>query len=151
MDLTRNIGKFLRLLEWFSEAQLLYPTISNYKEVGCLFSNFRKKQILWNYAFDLFKVDIHNMNKTRYGYFHTYNEAKSALILGEERKASKTKKSSENKESKGNSSRLTNAENNKIKESKQKKNDQQSNNNSSANKNLSAECIYCRQDGHFSI
>ena len=92
MDPTHNVGKFLRLLEWFSEAQLLYPKIRNYKEVGCLLSNCRKKQILWNYAFDLFKGEIHNMNKTRCGYFHTYTEAKSVFILAEERKASKTKK-----------------------------------------------------------
>ena len=46
-----------------SEAQLLYPKISNEEEVGCLLSNSRKKQILWNYAFELFDDEIHNMKK----------------------------------------------------------------------------------------
>ena len=62
------------------------------------------------------------MNKTRYGYFHTYTEAKSAFILGEERKASKTNKSSEIMKSKDNSSGTANAGNNKNKESNQKEN-----------------------------
>ena len=63
MDPTYNFGIFLRLLEWFSEAQLLYPPISNYKEVGCLFSDSCKKHILWYYAFEMFEDEIHNMNK----------------------------------------------------------------------------------------
>ena len=46
MDLTHNFGTFLHLLEWFSEAQLLYLAIINDKEVGCLFSDYPKKQIL---------------------------------------------------------------------------------------------------------
>ena len=115
MDPTHNVGTFLRLLEWFPESQLLYPTISNEKEVGRLLSDSRKKHIPWNYAFKLFKDEIHNMNKTRYSDFHTYTEAKSAFILAEERKASKMNKSLETKKSKDNSSLAANAGNNKIK------------------------------------
>ena len=63
MDPTHNIGKFLRLLEWFSEAHLLYPTIIKNKEVGCLLYDSFKNQILWNYDFDLFVYEIQNMNK----------------------------------------------------------------------------------------
>ena len=29
MDPTHNVGTFIRLLEWFSETQIFYPTISN--------------------------------------------------------------------------------------------------------------------------
>ena len=90
----RLVGTFPRLLEWFSEAQLLYPTIGNNKEVGFLFSGSCKKQIIWNYAFELFEDGIHNMNKTRYRDFHTYTEAKSVFILAEEIKASNMNKSS---------------------------------------------------------
>ena len=88
MDPTHNVRKFLRLLELFSEAQLLYPTISNDKEVGCLFSDSCNNHILWNYSLELFKYDIHNTNKTCYIDFHTYTEAKNAFILAEEIKAS---------------------------------------------------------------
>ena len=94
MDPTHNVGKFLRLLKWFSESQLLYPTISNKKEVDCLFYDYSKNHILRNYDFELSEDEIHNMNKNRYRNFHTYTEAKSASILSEERKASKTNKSS---------------------------------------------------------
>ena len=64
MDPAHNVGTFICLLEWFSEAKLLYPTISNYKEVGCLFSDSCRNQILCYYAFELFEDEIHNMNKT---------------------------------------------------------------------------------------
>ena len=89
MDPTHNVGTFICLLWWFSEAQILYPNIINDKEVGCLFSDTHKKHILCNYTFYLFKYDIHNMNKIRYSNFRTYTEAKSACILAEERKTSK--------------------------------------------------------------
>ena len=115
MDPTHNVGTFLRLIEWFSESQLLYPTISNYKEVGRLFSDSRKKHIPWNYAFKLFMDEIHNMNKTRYSYFFTYTEAKSVFILAKERKASKMNKSSETKKSKDNCSVAVISGNNIIK------------------------------------
>ena len=132
MDLTHNAGTFIRLLEWFSEAQLLYPKISNDKEVGCLLYDSRNKQILWNYYSKLFEGEIHNMNKTCYKNFHTYIEAKSEFILAEERKASKMNKSSETKKSKYNSSRAFNARNNKNKYYRQNKKYQHSNNKSSS-------------------
>ena len=97
---THNVRTFLCLLEWFSEAQLLYPKISNDKEVKCLFYDYHKKQILWNYAFKLFKDEIHNMYKILYINFHIYTEAKNVSILAEERKASKMNKIPENKKSK---------------------------------------------------
>ena len=149
MDTTHNAGTFLRLLEWFSEAQLLSPNTRNNNEVVCLLYDSHKKHILWNYAFDLFKGDIHNMNITLYGYFHTYTEAKSAFILGEEIKASKINRISKTKKSKDNISGAANSGNIKNKESKNKKKDQQSNTRSRANKNSSSKCTYCRQDGHF--
>ena len=136
MDLTRNVGNFLCLLEWFSEAQLLYPTSSNDKEVGCLLSDSCKTQILCNYAFEVFEDEIHNKNKNRYSNFHRYTEAKSLFVLSVERKASKMNKSSETKESKDNSSGAANARNYKNKESRQKKKYQKSNINSSANKKI---------------
>ena len=43
MDPAHNVETFIFLLELFSEAQLLHPKISNYKEVGCLFSDMRNK------------------------------------------------------------------------------------------------------------
>ena len=92
MDTTHNAGTFLRLLEWFSESQLLYPNISNNKEVGCLLSDKYKKHDLWYYLFNLFEDEIHNMNKTCYRNFHTYTEFKGAFILSEEQKTSKMNK-----------------------------------------------------------
>ena len=62
-----------------------------------------KKQILWYYDFDMFKDEIHNMDKTRYINFHMYTEAKCILILDEEQKTSKANKSSDRKLSKDNS------------------------------------------------
>ena len=97
---THNVGKFLCLIKWFSEAQILYPTIYNDKEVGYLFSDYRNKQILWNCDFELLEDEICNMNKNRYSEFHTYTEDKSAFVLAEEIKSSKTNKSSETKKSK---------------------------------------------------
>ena len=123
MDTTHNVRTFLCPIEWFSEVQLLYPEISNDKEVGCLFCDYRKNQIIWNYAFEMFEDEIHNTNKTRYSNFHTYTEAKSALILDEERKARNMNKISETKKSKDDISGASNSGNNKAKDSKQKKND----------------------------
>ena len=51
MDLAHNVGKFLQLLEYFSEAHLLYPMISDNKEAVCSFSDSHKKQILRYCAF----------------------------------------------------------------------------------------------------
>ena len=83
MDLTHNVGTFLRLLECFSAAQFLYLTISKDKRFGCLFSDSHKNKILWNYDFELLDDAIHDMNKTRYIDFHTYTEAISEFILAE--------------------------------------------------------------------
>ena len=146
---THNVGTFLRLLEWFSEAQLLYPTIINNRESGCLLYDSWNKQILWNYSLELFQDEINNVNKNHYGDFHIYTEAKSAFILAEERKSIKTNKSSETKKSKDNISRAANS--GKNKESKKKKKDHQINTNSSVNKNPSMKCTYCGHDGHFAI
>ena len=100
MDPIHNVGTFIFLLGWFSGAQLLYPKISNKKEVCCLLSNYHKKHILRNYAFELFEGEINNMNKTQYNNFHTYTEAKSVFILAVERKASNMNDISETKRSK---------------------------------------------------
>ena len=97
MGPTHNVGTFLHLLKRFSEAQLLYPKISNDKVVGHLFSDSCKKQILWKYDFDLFEDEIYTMNKNRYIDFQTFAETINAFILHEEKKASKMDKSSETK------------------------------------------------------
>ena len=95
MDPTHNVGTFLWLLEWFSEAQLLYLMISNNKEVVWFSSDTCKKQIICNYTFELFEDEIHNVNQTRFSDFHTYAEAKIYFILAKERKYSKMNKSSD--------------------------------------------------------
>ena len=64
IDPTHNFGSFLRLLGLFSEAQLFYLTTRNYKEVGFLFSDSCKNQIMLNYCLKLSEDKIHNMNKT---------------------------------------------------------------------------------------
>ena len=94
-----------------------------------------KKQIVWNYEFELFEDEIHNMNNTCYSDLHTCTESKSAFILAEEQKTNKTNKISDTKKSKENIAEAANAGNNKAKEFKQKKKDQKSNKNSSVNKN----------------
>ena len=83
MHPTHNVGTFLWLLKWFSDAQHLYPNISKEKFVGCLFSDTRKNQIIWNYDLKLFEDEIYNTNKARYRFLHTYTEAKGAFILYE--------------------------------------------------------------------
>ena len=80
-----------------------------------MFSDSRKKKIIWNYAFELFEDEIHNMNKTCYRNFHTYIEAKSEFILTEERKASNMNEISENKKSNDNSYGADNTGKNKNK------------------------------------
>ena len=55
MDMTHNVDKFFHILKWFSEAKLLYPNISKDKEVGFLFPDACKNQIIWNYAFGVFE------------------------------------------------------------------------------------------------
>ena len=119
MDPAHNVETFIFLLELFSEAQLLHPKISNYKEVGCLFSDMRNKQIILNKDIKLFENEIHSMNKTSYTDLHTYTEVKSTFILAEERKSSKTNKISETKKPKDNRYGPANAGNIKTKESKQ--------------------------------
>ena len=151
MGMTHNVGTFLSLIKWFSEAQLIYPNISNNREVGLFLSGIRKEQILWNYSSGVFEDEVHNINKTCYRYFHTYTEDKGAFVVAEERKSSKMNKISYAKKSKDNSAGAANAGNNKAKYSKQKKNYQHSNNNSRGNKNVSMKCTYCGQDGHFAI
>ena len=132
-------------------SDLFYPTISNNKELGCLFSDYCKKKVLWNYDFEMFEYEINNTNKNGYSNFHTYTEAKNMFILAEERKSRKNSKISETKKSKYNSSGAANSGNNKNKQSKQKKNYQKSNTSSSASKNPSMKYTYCGQDGQFSI
>ena len=102
-----------------------------------MFYDSRKKQIIWNYVFEMFEDEIHNMNKTRYSDIRTYTEAKSMSILSKERKSKKVNKSSDNKKPRENSSGASNAGNNKNKKSNQKKKYQQSNMTSSGNKNSS--------------
>ena len=63
MDPTQYVGTFSCLLKWFSEAQLLYPKISNNEEIRFLFYDSRKKNIIWNYDFELSEDEIHNMDK----------------------------------------------------------------------------------------
>ena len=70
--------------ERFSPSRMVFrsaapiPDISNDEEVGLLFSDYSRKEILWYYTFELIKDGIHNMNKTRYRDFHTYTEAHSS-------------------------------------------------------------------------
>ena len=100
MDPTHNFRTFFCLLEWFSEAQLLYPTIINDKEIGCLFSDSLNNKILCNYAFNISEDEIHDMNKTLYRNFRAYTEAKCAFVIAEEIKAIKMNKISETYKSK---------------------------------------------------
>ena len=86
MDPSHNLSTFLRLLEWFSEAQFLYPKVQGNDEVGKMFTSTRKTLILWNYTNKSFKDEINNMNKTRPTDFATFKAAKEAFLLAEERK-----------------------------------------------------------------
>ena len=75
----------------FLEAQLLYPEISNNKEVCWLLSDTLKNKIICSYDFELYKNEIHNMNKTHYSDLYMYTEAKSVSILDEEKKLARFK------------------------------------------------------------
>ena len=113
MDPNHKGRTFICLLKRFSEEQLLYLNTRKDKESGCLFSDLRKKQIISNYAFDMPKYDFININNTLYSDFHMYTEAKSAFILAEGIKSSKTNKTSEPKKSKDNISGADNGVDNK--------------------------------------
>ena len=140
MDPSHNLSTFLRLLEWFSEAQLLYPKVQGDDEVGKLFTSTRKTLILWNYAYESFKDEINNMNKTRPTDFATFKAAKEAFLLAEERKNAKQKDKAPAKPDKPKPKP----------ESDKNKGKRGSGKESSSNKS-DVTCGYCNKVGHLSI
>ena len=91
MNLSDNFSLFLRSLEWFSKAQPLYPKVQGSDGVGNLFTSTCKTLILWNYAYESFKDEINNMNKTHPTNFSTSKAAKEAFLITEEYKNAKQK------------------------------------------------------------
>ena len=86
-----------------------------------MLSDSCKNHILCNYDFELFDIDIHNMNKTHYRNFNRHTESKSSFILAGDRNTSKTNTILDTKKSKDNSTGAANAVNNKAKDFSQNK------------------------------
>jgi len=84
MDLNHSLKVFFRLLQAHSEAQPYYPLQPNSPEVGAVFTEDRKIQIVWNACYELFKTELTNMNTTRREDFKgDFNACKEQFLLAE--------------------------------------------------------------------
>ena len=84
MDPNHSLEVLFRLLQAHSEAQPYYPLQSNSPEVGAVFTEDRKIQIVWNACYELFKTELTNMNTTRREDFKgDFNACKEQFLLAE--------------------------------------------------------------------
>ena len=84
MDPNHSLKVFFRLLQAQSEAQPYYPLQPNSPEVGSVFTDERKIQIVWNACYELFKTELTNMNTTRREDFKgDFNAYKEQFLLAE--------------------------------------------------------------------
>ena len=90
MDPTHSMKVFYRLLQAHSEAQPYYPTVAGEPEVGQVFTEATKIEVVWNACHELFKDELTNMNITRLTDFGgKYETCKEQFLLAEERRAEK--------------------------------------------------------------
>ena len=108
MDANHTLKTFFRLVQAHSEAQPYYPELSMDQEVGSVFSDSRRIQIVWNASNALFHNELVNLNITRMDDFNgNYETCKTKLLLAEQHfqtrraKAKAASKDSENKAGKG--------------------------------------------------
>jgi hypothetical protein len=84
MDPNHSLKVFFRLLQAHSEAQPYYPLQPSSQEVGSVFTDERKIQIVWNACYELFKPELTNMNTTRREDFNgSFNACKEQFLLAE--------------------------------------------------------------------
>ena len=62
MDVNHTLKKFFQLVQAHSKAQPYYPVIQNDTEVGTIFSDSRRIQIVWNAANAIFHDKLVNLN-----------------------------------------------------------------------------------------
>ena len=98
MDANHTLKTFFRLVQAHSEAQPYYPELQMDQEVGSVFSDSRRIQIVWNASNALFHNELVNLNITRMDDFNgDYETCKTKLLLAE-RPQTKTLKTSPAKE-----------------------------------------------------
>lgn len=104
MDQNHTLKTFFRLVQAHSEAQPYYPELQMDQEVGSVFSDSRRIQIVWNAANALFHNELVNLNITRMDDFNgDYETCKTKLLLAEQHfqtrrnKAKAAEKDTENK------------------------------------------------------
>ena len=85
MDKNHTLKTFFRLVQAHSEAQPYYPPLQMDQEVGNVFSDSRKVQIVWNAANGIFHDELVNLNITRMDDFNgDYETCKVKLLLAEQ-------------------------------------------------------------------
>jgi hypothetical protein len=96
MDPHHQLKNFLRLVQAHSEAQAYYPTPGclaqtnpTASEVGQIFTDDRKSQIVWNACYDLFKEELVNMNIHRRDDLRNYEELCKKFLLAEQHRKAK--------------------------------------------------------------
>ena len=106
MDANHRLKTFFRLVQAHSEAQPYYPALQMDQEVGSVFSDSRRIQIVWNASNALFHNELVNLNITRMDDFNgDYETCKTKLLFAEQHfqtrrtKAKAAEKDSEGKKS----------------------------------------------------
>ena len=85
MDKNHTLKTFFRLVQAHSEAQPYYPPLQNDQEVGSVFSDSRRIQIVWNAANGIFHDELVNLNITRMDDFNgDYETCKTKFLLAEQ-------------------------------------------------------------------
>jgi len=85
MDKNHTLKTFFRLVQAHSEAQPYYPPLRMDQEVGSVFSDSRRIQIVWNAANGIFHDELVNLNITRMDDFNgDYETCKTKFLLAEQ-------------------------------------------------------------------
>ena len=84
-DPLHTLKAYFRLIQAHSEAQPYYPPIAHDSEVGRVFSDTRKIQIVWNSCSEIFHKELVNLNINRVDDFHgDYEMCKTKFLLAEQ-------------------------------------------------------------------
>ena len=82
MDANHTLETFFHLVQAHSEAQPYYPELQMDQEVGSVFSNSCRIQMVWNASNVLFYNELVNLNITRMDDFNRdYETRKTKLLL----------------------------------------------------------------------
>ena len=86
MDANHMLKTFFRLMQAHSEAQPYYPELQMDQEVGSVFSDSHRIQIVWNASNTIFHNELVNLNITCINDFNRgYETCKTKLLLAKQR------------------------------------------------------------------